>query len=79
MVGTPLSVLGSQVTLAALSPPEDGDADTPNVFDKLSLLRNVAKKVLESVASDKPSVSRPARESRELLKTLREDELQGIF
>lgn len=79
MVGTPLSVLGSQVTLAALSPPEDGDADTPNVFDKLSLLRNVAKKVLESVASDKPSISRPARESRELLKTLREDELQGIF
>lgn len=79
MAGTPLTVLGSQITLAALTPPEDGEADAPNVFDKLSLLRNVARKVLESVASDKPSISRPARESRELLKTLREDELQGVF
>jgi len=77
--GTPLTVLGSYMTLAVLSSSEDSDAETENVFQKLSLLRSVARKVLESVASEKPSISRPAREAKELLKALGDEELQGVF
>jgi hypothetical protein len=77
--GTPPTVLCSHVILAALSPSEDGDGLPSNVFHKLSLLRSVAKKVLDSVASEKPSISRPAREARELLRVLEDEEIEGVF
>jgi hypothetical protein len=76
--GTPPTVMGSHTILSALSPSEDGDISS-NIFQKLSLLRSVAKKVLESISSEKPSVSRPAREARELLKALEDDEVVGVF
>ena len=77
--GTPPTVLCSHIILAALSPPEDGDSLPSNVFQELSLLRSVAKKVLDSVASEKPSISRPAREARELLRVLEDEEIEGVF
>lgn len=80
--GTPPSVLSSQCILAVLSPDEDflpGNAETPNVFMTLGVLRTVAQKVQESIASDKPSISRPAREARDILKALEDDALQGLF
>ena len=73
-------MLSSQVIFAVLDTPEDEEAsDEPNLFQKLSLLRQVAQKVLASAASDRPAVSRPAREARDILKTLSDDALKGLF
>lgn len=73
--GTPLSPLSSQIILAVLS---ESDYQ-PNLFQKLSLLRNVALKVQESLASDKPIIARPAREAKDILKGLDDESLQGLF
>jgi len=77
--GTSLSPLSSQTILAVLSQHGDSPIEKPNLFQELSLLRSVAQKVQESVASDKPIIARPAREAREILKTLDDDSLQGLF
>ena len=72
MAGTPPSVLASHCILAALTPPEDSgthDADA-TLFRSLSVLKSVAQKVQESATNDKPSIARPAREAKELLKTV---------
>lgn len=80
MAGTPASVLSSQVILAVVTPDDDSDnGNEPNLFQKLLLLRSVAQKVLESAANERPSIARPAREARDLLKELEDDSLQGIF
>lgn len=74
--GTPATVLGSNITSAVLSAdgPEQRD-----LFQEMGLLRSVAKKVLENIGSDKHSISRLSRESRDLLRASQEDELQGVF
>lgn len=82
--GTPPSPLSSHIIVALLSPEDEyshtnPDPTEPNVLQKLSLLRSVAQKVLESVASDRPSIARPAREARELLRELDDEALQGVF
>jgi len=78
--GTPPSPMSSHAILAVLSQHEDSDrSGEPNLFQELSLLRHVAQKVLESVASDKPIIARPAREARDILKALGDDSLQGLF
>ena len=76
-----MSALSSQTILAVLSQYEDSDhsASQTNLFQKLSLLRSVAQKVQESVASDKPIIGRPAREARDILKTIDDESLQGLF
>lgn len=56
----------------------DGDAG-PNVFQRLGLMRRVAQKALESAASDKPFIARPAREARDLIRDLDDEELAGLF
>lgn len=67
--GTPPSILSSRCILAVLSPPEDWNVDGPlDLFERLSVTKSVAQKVQESIADDRPSVTRPAREARELLK-----------
>lgn len=74
--GTPATVLGSNVTSAVLS------ADSPEqsgLFQEMGLLRGVAKKVLDNIGSDKHTISRLSRESKDLLKALEEDGLQGVF
>jgi len=80
--GTPLSPISIQSILAVLSPHEDFDHSSTqqmSLFQRLSLLRSVAQKVQESVASDKPIIGRPAREAREILKTMDDESLQGLF
>jgi len=74
--GTPATVLGSNITSAVLSAD---DPEQSNLFQKMGLLRSVAKKVLDNIGSDKHSISRLSRESKDLLKALHEDELQGVF
>ncbi|KDQ56445.1 hypothetical protein JAAARDRAFT_36597 [Jaapia argillacea MUCL 33604] len=74
--GTPPTVLSSHSILAILSSSQD---DTSNIFQTLSLIRPIAQRVLESIGSDKPSIARPARESRDLLKGLEDDSLVGLF
>ena len=53
--------------------------DTPNLFQKLSLLRGVAQKTLQSIGSDRPFIAKPAREARDLLKNTDDSSLQGLF
>ncbi|OJA10082.1 hypothetical protein AZE42_06300 [Rhizopogon vesiculosus] len=84
--GTPPSTLASQTILAVLSPDSDSDSDdypdpVDTLFAKLGLLRSVALKVKESVANERPTISRPAREARDILKHMAasEDSLAGIF
>jgi hypothetical protein len=74
--GTPATVLGSIVTSTVLSAE---DPEKRELFRELGLLRTIAKKVLDNIGSDKYSISRFSRESKELLKALQEDELQGVF
>ncbi|KAF9047662.1 armadillo-type protein [Panaeolus papilionaceus] len=77
--GTPPSVISSHVILTVISGDEDDDNDQPNLFQKLELLRKVAQKTLESAANEKPFIARPAREARDLIKTLNHDSLHGLF
>ena len=74
--GTSATVLGSSITSAVLSAE---DPEQSGLFQKMGLLRGVARKVLENIGSDKHSISRLSRESKDLLKALHEDELQGVF
>jgi len=74
--GTPATVLGSHITSAVLSAD---DPEQNGLFREMGLLRSVAKKVLENIGSDKHSISRLSRESRDLLRASQEDELQGVF
>ncbi|KAJ7066647.1 armadillo-type protein [Mycena amicta] len=70
--GTPPSIIASQTILAVVTPDEDAEAE-PNLFQKLSLMKAVSLKIKESLGSDKPFITRPSREARDLLKML-EDE-----
>ncbi|EMD33195.1 hypothetical protein CERSUDRAFT_142825 [Gelatoporia subvermispora B] len=79
VAGTPPSSLSSRCILAAVSPDEDGQDHGPNVFKQLDILRNVAQKLQESIASERPSTVRPAREARDILKAIDDDDLQGLF
>ncbi|KAL5483042.1 GCN1 [Sanghuangporus weigelae] len=80
MPGTPPSVLSSHSILAVLSKneeeeeeeeEEDDDDDSaqgvPNLFEQLDIISSIARKVQENIAADRPSISRPAREAKELL------------
>ena len=74
VAGTPASALASRCILAALSPDDDSyhhGAD-PTLFNNLGVLKSVAQKVQESIANERPLVSRPAREAKELLKSIDE-------
>lgn len=82
--GTPPSVLSSHTILAVLQPEGADEPVRPNetLFGKLGVLRSVALKVKESVANERPAISRPARDAREVLKEMAadgEETLVGIF
>lgn len=80
--GTPPSTLASQTILTVLSPDsEDYPEPADTLFAKLGLLRSVALKVKESAANERPAISRPAREARDILKNMgaSEESLAGIF
>jgi hypothetical protein len=71
--------MSSHTIVALLTPDEENDTSLPNLFQKLGVLRSVAQKVQDSAACDRPTVARPAREARDLLKELDDDSLQGFF
>ncbi|KAG1734519.1 armadillo-type protein [Suillus lakei] len=79
--GTPPSALASHAILAVLSPDSDDCPElAATLFAKLGLLRSVALKVKESAANERSTISRPAREARDILKNMAADEsLAGIF
>ena len=81
MIGTPSSILSSQVILAVVDQDENsaGDIEGPNLFQKLKLMRKVAQKALESSANEKPFIDRPARAARDIIKGLDDDALIGLF
>lgn len=80
VAGTLPSIISSQVILAVLNPDEDSaQANEPNLFQKLKVMRSVTQKVLESAANDKAFIARPAREARDLIKELDDDSLVGLF
>lgn len=72
-------MLAAHIALAVLTPDEEAEAKQPNLFQKLSLVRTVAQKVLESIGNEKPSIARPSREARDLLKELEDESLDGLF
>jgi len=75
VAGTPPSVLASHSILALLT-TDDGTpiATVPEPFR--SILPNVARKIQESIGTEKPNIARPAREAKELLRKL-DDSLFG--
>ncbi|KAG9312354.1 hypothetical protein JVU11DRAFT_7674 [Chiua virens] len=82
--GTPPSALSSHAILAVLEPEDADERVEPDetVFAKLGVLRSVALKVKESVANERPAISRPARDAREILKEMAmdgEESLVGVF
>lgn len=77
VAGTQPSILSSQIILVVIS--SDDELGSPNLFQKLNVMRRVAQKVLESSTSDKPFIARPAREARDIIKQLDDDALVGLF
>jgi hypothetical protein len=73
--GTPPSALASHAIVAVLSPDSDDYLEpAATLFAKLGLLRSVALKVKESAANERPTISRPAREARDILKNMAVEE-----
>ncbi|KAH8110478.1 ARM repeat-containing protein [Phellopilus nigrolimitatus] len=72
--GTAPSVLSSHAILAVLAKSVEDDSpnatETHNLFQKLDVLSSIARKIQESIGADRPSISRPAREAKELLNAL---------
>ena len=60
--------------LAVLTYDESHEAspkeERRNLFQNLDVAQEIAAKIQENVASDRSSVSRPAREARDILKSL---------
>lgn len=66
---------------AVLRPDDDFEIvdGSLNLFQQLEVLRTVAQKAIESAASDKPIISKPAREARDALKEIDDATLRGLF
>lgn len=86
MSGTAQTLLSAHVILAVLSPfgeQEYESTQEETLFQRLSLSRSVAQKVLESVGNDKPVFARVSREARDILRTLHaagnDPGLEGLF
>lgn len=75
VAGTPTSVLASHSILALLTADNDDLLDTvPEPFRPI--LPSIARKIQESIGTEKPNIARPAREAKELLRKL-DDSLFG--
>lgn len=77
-------MLSSHTILAVLRPEDAAERvqSEDTLFVKLGVLRSVALKVKESAANERPAISRPARDVREILKEMAadgEESLVGIF
>ncbi|KAG2015263.1 translational activator GCN1 [Coprinopsis cinerea AmutBmut pab1-1] len=84
LLGTPPTSISSYVILAVVDAQANPDNDqytnhAPNLFQQLGVMKSVAQKALESAASDKPVIARPARQARDWIKELEDDSLRGLF
>ncbi|KZT41926.1 ARM repeat-containing protein [Sistotremastrum suecicum HHB10207 ss-3] len=61
LAGTPLSPQSSHVLAKTIE-------NSPDLFYTLDVVPSIVKKVTASIGSEKPSISRPAREAKELLR-----------
>ncbi|KAI0262196.1 ARM repeat-containing protein [Gloeopeniophorella convolvens] len=75
MAGTPPSVLSSHSILALLT-VDDDSAPTTVPASLKSVLPSIARKIQESIGTEKPSIARPAREAKEVLRKF-DDSLFG--
>lgn len=69
LAGTPPSPLSSHCIVATLSQSE-GARKGVDFFEQLGVWQSVVQKVQESVGTDRPTISRPAREARDLINSL---------
>ena len=74
VAGTSPSVLSSHSILALLTDDGIPASTVPAPFH--SVLPSIARKVQESIGTEKPNIARPAREAKELLRKL-DDSLFG--
>jgi len=86
VAGTAQTLLSAHVVAAVLGPSDEREYEQvqeENLFQKLSLLRSVAQKVLECVGNEKPVLARMSRESKEILRELYvagdDPSLEGLF
>jgi hypothetical protein len=80
VIGTSPSILSSQIILAVVDQDKDSeDFDTPNLFQKLKLMRKVAQKAIESAGNERSFIARPARMARDIIKGLDDDAVIGLF
>ncbi|KAH9976102.1 ARM repeat-containing protein [Lactifluus volemus] len=75
VAGTTPSVLSSHSILAFLT-TNDGTPPTTVPTPFRSILPSIARKIQESIGTEKPNIARPAREAKELLRRL-DDSLFG--
>lgn len=61
--GTPTSILCSQIILCTIE-------EAPKLFYALDCVPSVLRKIVESIGETAPSISRPAREAKELTKSV---------
>ena len=73
------SIVPLRVLEAQTDPDSEFYSPEDNVFQKLGHLRSVAQKILENAANEKPIVSRPAREARDIIRNMDDDSLKGLF
>ena len=78
--GMLLSALSPRTILAVFKPEcADGRVRADEtLFGQLGVLRSVALKVKESAANERPAISRPARDAREVLKEMAADGEEGL-
>jgi len=57
--------MSSNVILSVLEASED--APEKDLFQKLGVVPEIAQKIKESCANEKPNIARPARQARDLL------------
>lgn len=77
VAGTPTGVLASHSILALLTADNGDPLDTvPEPFLRVPILPSIARKIQESIGTEKPNIARPAREAKEILRRL-DDSLFG--
>jgi hypothetical protein len=75
VAGTPASALSAHCILAVLSVYDEDTSANPSLpSDIQAALPKIAKKVNESIGSDRPNITRPSREAKEILRRV-DDEL----
>ncbi|TRM58058.1 armadillo-type protein [Schizophyllum amplum] len=78
---TPQTLMSSHAILTVVEEDDEDDCmhNQLNLFQKLSLLRGVAQKAIESASNERPAIARPARLARDIIKEMNDESLTGLF